>query len=147
MTDSYYLYILNIAVFSVYLWDTLQIINEYIFYEDEFLSSCVTDRPYNQVTEPANAPSSSKDNNEVGTSAGFMKVSPKIIRSFPEARPRTTRRRKHGKSRILTDTRGKTDIANQRAKKGKRKYSEKTIWKKTVKNLITVNSVSKCNTE
>ena len=112
MTDVYYLYILNITVFSVYLWDTLQIRNENIFDEDEFLFYYVTDRPKNQVTEPANAPSSSKDNNEVGMSVGFMKVSPKIIRPFPEAGPRTTRRRKHGKSRILTDTPEKTDIAN-----------------------------------
>jgi hypothetical protein len=124
VTDVYYLYILNITVFSVYLWDALQIRNENIFDEDEFLSFSVTDRPYNQVTEPANAPSSTKDNNEVGTSAGFMKVSPKIIRPFPEAEPRTTRRRK-----------------------GKRKYSGKTLGKKIVKNLITVDSVSKCKTE
>jgi hypothetical protein len=60
----------------------------------------------------------------VGTSAGFRKVSPKIIRPFPEVGPRTTRRRK-----------------------GKRKYSGKTLGKKIVKNFITVDSVSKCKTE
>ena len=147
VTDGYYHYTLNITVFSVYLWDTLQIRNEHIFDEDEFLSSYVTDRPYNKVIEPANAPSSSKDNNVVGTSAGFMKVSLKIIRPSPEAGSKTTRRKKHGKSRILTDTQEKTDIAKQRGKKYKRKYSGKTIGKKTVKNLITVDSVSKCKTK
>jgi hypothetical protein len=85
--DGYYPYILNIRVFSVYLWNTLQIRNDNIFDEDEFLTSDVTDRPYNQVTETANAPSSSKENNEVVPSAAFMKVSPKIIRPFPEAGP------------------------------------------------------------
>ena len=64
-------------------------LNENICDEDEFLSSCVNDRPYSQVTEPARAPSGSKDNTE-GTSAGFMKVSPEIIRPFPKAGPRET---------------------------------------------------------
>jgi hypothetical protein len=76
-----------------------------------------------------------------------MKVSPKIIRTFPEAGPRTTRRRKHGKSTIPKDTTEKSDIANQRAKKGKRKYSEKTLGKKAVKTFITVDNTSKCKTE
>jgi len=35
------------------------------FDEDEFLSSYVPDRLYDQVTEPANASTSSKDNTEV----------------------------------------------------------------------------------
>lgn len=69
-----------------------------------------------------------------------MKVSPKIIRPFPEAGPRKTRRRKQGNSRILTDTPKKTDIANQRAKMSKRKYSGKTLGKKIMKKLITVDS-------
>jgi hypothetical protein len=59
-------------------------LNENIFGEDEFLSSYVTDRPYSRVIEPAIAPSSSKDNSEEGTSAGFIKASPEI-RSFPKA--------------------------------------------------------------
>ena len=37
-------------------------LNENIFVEDEFLSSCVTDRPWSQVTEPASASLSSKEN-------------------------------------------------------------------------------------
>jgi hypothetical protein len=48
-------------------------LNGNIFVEEEFQSSCVTDRTYNQVTEPASSPSSSKENNEEGISAGFMK--------------------------------------------------------------------------
>jgi hypothetical protein len=43
-------------------------LNENIFCEDEFLSSYVTNRPYNHVTESGNAPSSSlasKDNTAV----------------------------------------------------------------------------------
>jgi len=34
----------------------------------------------------------------------------------------------------------KTEIENQRAKKGKRKYSGKTLEKKTENNLIAVDS-------
>jgi hypothetical protein len=51
-----------------------------IFGEDEFLFSCVTDRPYSQLSEPASAPSSCQDCNGERTSVGFMKVSPEIIR-------------------------------------------------------------------
>jgi len=45
-----------------------------------------------------------------------MKVSPEIIRPFPKAGPRKTGGRKHGRSRILTDTTEKTEIENQRSK-------------------------------
>jgi hypothetical protein len=87
-----------------------------IFSEDEFLSPCVNDRPYCQLIGPASVPSSSKDNHEEGTSAGFMKVSSEIIRNFAKAGPRNNGGRKHGKSLILTDTTEKTEIENQRAK-------------------------------
>jgi hypothetical protein len=63
-------------------------LNENIFDENEFLSSYVTDRSYSHITEPANAPSSSRNKNEEGTSAGFMKVSPDIIRPLTKAGPR-----------------------------------------------------------
>ena len=53
-----------------------------IFGEDECLSSYVTDRQYSQATEPASATSSCQDNNEEGTSAGFMEMSSEIIRPF-----------------------------------------------------------------
>jgi hypothetical protein len=43
-------------------------------------------------------------------------VSPEIIRPFPKSGPRKTGGRKHGKSRILTDTAEETKIENQRAK-------------------------------
>jgi len=66
-------------------------LNKNIFGEDEFLSLCVTERTYNQVIEPTCAPSSSKDNNGEGISAGFMKVSPRILQSFPKDGPRKTR--------------------------------------------------------
>ena len=65
---------------------------KWYFSEDEFSSSHVTDRPYSQVTEPSSATSSCRDDNEEGTSAGFMEVSPEIIRLFP-----TAGGRKHGK--------------------------------------------------
>lgn len=112
-----------------------------IFGEDEFLSACVTDRPYSQLSEPASAPSSCQDSNGERTSVVFMKVSPEIIRLFPQARPRKTGGSKHRKSRIQTDTPEKNDTENQRAVKGKRKYSERTLEKKTVKKrVITVGS-------
>jgi len=38
------------------------------------------------------------------TSAGFMKVSPEIVRPFPKSGPRKSGGRKHGKRRFLTDT-------------------------------------------
>ena len=65
-------------------------LNENIFSEDEFLFFYVTDRPFSRVIEPAIAPSSSKDNNEEGTSAGFIKVSPEV-RPFPKAEPKKVR--------------------------------------------------------
>jgi hypothetical protein len=67
-------------------------LNANIFSEDEFLSSYTTDRTYNQVTQPAGVPSSSMDNNEEGLSAGFMKMSPEIIRTCPKDGPRKTGR-------------------------------------------------------
>ena len=69
-----------------------------------------------------------------------MKVSPGTIRPFLKAGPRKTGGRKHAKSRNLTDTSEKYAIENQRARKGKKKYSGKTLEKKTVKNFITVDS-------
>ena len=105
------------------------------------INSYVTDRPYSLVTEPANAPSSSKDINAEETLAGFMKVSPEIVRPFPKSGPRKSGGRKHAKRRILTDTTENSESEYQRAKKGKRKYSGKTLQKKTLKNkLITVDS-------
>jgi hypothetical protein len=79
-------------------------VNENIFVEDEFLSFCVTDRPSSRVTEPTSSSLSSKENSEGGISAGFVKVSAELIRSFPKDRQRKTGGRIHGKSRIKTDT-------------------------------------------
>jgi hypothetical protein len=62
-------------------------LNENIFGEDEFLPTYVTDRLYSWVIEPAIAPTSSRYNNEDGTSAGFIKGSPEI-RPFPKAGPK-----------------------------------------------------------
>jgi hypothetical protein len=74
-------------------------------------------------------------------SFGSVKVSPEIISPFPKFGPRKTEWRKCEKSRILRFSPKKTEIENQRTKKGKRKYSGKTPEKKTVKkNLITVDS-------
>jgi len=85
----------------------------------------------------------SKENNEEGTSAGFVKVSAEIMRHFPKVEPRKTGERKHWKSRIHTDTPWKTEVENPRDKEGKRKYSEekKALEMKTLnKKLINVNS-------
>ena len=54
--------------------------NENIFVEDEFLSSCVTDRTPSRVTEPTSSSLISKENSEGGISTGFVKVSAEIIR-------------------------------------------------------------------
>jgi len=59
-----------------------------------------------------------------------MKVSPEIVRPFPKSGPRKSDGRKHGKRRVLTDTTEKTESEYQRAKKGKRKYSRKTLQRK-----------------
>jgi hypothetical protein len=69
-----------------------------------------------------------------------MKVSPEIIRLFPNAGPRKTVGRKHAKSGILTDISEKNETENQTARKGKKKYSGKTLEKNTVKKFITVDS-------
>jgi hypothetical protein len=89
-----------------------------------------------------NTPSSSKHNGK-GILAGFissMKVNSEIITPFPKVGPRKTGGRTYGKSRILTDTPEKSEIENQRAKKGKRKYSGKVLEKKMVKkSFITLD--------
>jgi hypothetical protein len=87
-------------------------LNENYFCEAELLSSYITDRIYNQEKKPAKTPSNSKDNNEGGKSAGFMKVSPEIIRALPKDGPRKTAGRKDGKSRISKDTTEKTENGN-----------------------------------
>jgi hypothetical protein len=105
-------------------------VTDFVHYIKIFLmqiNSYVTDRPYSLVTEPANTPSSSKDIDAEETLAGFMKVSPEIVRPFPKSGPRKNGGRKHEKRRILTDTTEKTETEYQRAKKGKRKYSGKIL--------------------
>jgi hypothetical protein len=52
---------------------------------------------------------------------GAQKLSPEIIRAFPKAGTRTGGR-KQAQGRSLTDTPEKTEIEDQRAKNGKRKY-------------------------
>jgi hypothetical protein len=86
-------------------------LNENIFGGDKFLSSYVTDRPYSQVSESDNAPSSSLGSKHNTAVISKLKTSTKIIRSmkeglfteiikpFPRARPRKTGGRKHGKNR------------------------------------------------
>jgi len=50
-------------------------------------------------------------------------VSPEGVRPYSKTGPRKKEgKNRHGKSRILTDTPEKTEIGNQRAKEGKRKY-------------------------
>jgi len=91
--------------------------NENIFAEDEFLSSCVTNRPSSRVTEPTSSSSVSKENSGGGISAEFVKVSAEIIRPFPKDRQRKPGGRMHGKSRIQKDTAENTEMGNRRAQK------------------------------
>jgi len=86
------------------------------FFEDEFISSCVTDRPSSRVTEPTSSSLVSKDKSEGGISAGFVKVPAELIRHFPKDRQRKTGRRMHG-NRIQTDTAENTEMENRRAQK------------------------------
>jgi hypothetical protein len=90
-------------------------LNENNFSEDKFLYSYVTDRPYGQVSESDNAPSSSLGSKHNTAVISKLRTSTKIIRSikeglfteirpFPKVRPRKTGGRKCGKTRILTDT-------------------------------------------
>ena len=85
-------------------------LNEKPFWEDEFLSSYVTDRIYIQVKDQAKASSNFKDNNKGGKSAGFMKMFLEIIRALPKDGPRKSGGRKHGNSKIPTDTPRKNEI-------------------------------------
>jgi len=69
-----------------------------------------------------------------------MKITPEIIRPFPNNGPRKTGGRKQGRNWILIDTLQKSETGNQRAKNGRKKYSGKTITKKMVKkSFITVD--------
>jgi hypothetical protein len=64
-------------------------------------------------------------------------MSAEIQRHFPKVGPRKTGERKHGKSRSQTDTPEMTGVETQTAKKGKIKYSGKTLEMKTVnRNLM-----------
>lgn len=102
-------------------------LNANTFEDDEFLSSYENDRPYSQVTESANAPSSNKDNSEEGTPAGLMKVSPEIIRLFPKAGPRKTGGRKHAKSGILPDIFEKIKLKTKEPERVKRSIQGKHL--------------------
>jgi len=80
-----------------------------IVFENEFLSSCVTNRLSSPVTEPTSSYLVSKDDSEEGKSPGFVKVSAELFRPFPKCRQRKTGGWMHGKSgskqtrqRILT---------------------------------------------
>jgi len=61
------------------------------------------------------------DNNGEGISTGFVKGSAELIRTFAKDGPRETGGRKHGKSRIQTDTPENNETENQRTQKVKRK--------------------------
>jgi hypothetical protein len=54
-----------------FIWQIYPL-NKKIFDVGEFLFSSVNERPYSWVKEPASGPSSIKDSNEEGTSAGFI---------------------------------------------------------------------------
>ena len=75
-------------------------VTEFIYYMEIFfmqINSYVTERPYSQVTEPANAPLNSKDINAEETLPGFMRVSPEIVRPFPKYGHRKSGGRRHAK--------------------------------------------------
>jgi hypothetical protein len=101
--------------------------HENIFGEDKFLSSYVTDRPYSQVSESDNVPSSPLGSKHSTAVISKLRTSIKIIRStkglfteiirrFPKARSRKTGGRKRGKTRILTGTPKKKEIENKKCK-------------------------------
>ena len=91
-------------------------LNENTLYEDESLSSYVIERNCNQLKETSRTLSEFKDNNEGRSSAGFMEVSPEIIRPLLKDGPRESDGRKHGKSRIPKDTPERNENENERAK-------------------------------
>lgn len=113
--------------------------NDNIFGEEEFLSSYVTDRPQEE-SEPAAPihsichsreceemlaePSTSGENQHAV-------VSPHIIRPFPKAGPRKTagKKRRKGKTRILTDTPIKDEIEEYKSAGSKAKNSVKKVMK------------------
>ncbi|XP_046393584.1 uncharacterized protein LOC124161317 [Ischnura elegans] len=89
-------------------------LNEDIFQEDEFLSSYVSDRP-----DPALNPGERHEPLQLVSKPSTSEeptISPVMIRPFPKALPRkgTSKGRAKGKSRILTDTPNKEEIAAQK---------------------------------
>lgn len=120
-------------------------VNENVFGDDEFLSSYVSDRPFNAELLMEAGPSTSiieiEPTPAVTTNNSSM-VSPIDIRPFPKAGPRKQSgrgRRKLGKSRILTDTPEKEEIEASVAPK------KVTVAKKIKKKVLNDSSSSSDN--
>lgn len=83
-------------------------LSENISFEGEFLSTYVTDKTYKQVN---NQPKKLQVPGITMKKEHQSEVSPEIIRPFPKGDgPRKTGGRKHGKSKIPTNTPEKTEI-------------------------------------
>lgn len=98
-------------------------VNENIFQDPEFMSSAVTDRP----VEPGNfAPEN--------TPSECSYTSPEAVRPFPKAAPRvtTTKGRKKGACRILTDTPEKDEVERCHIEKLSKKRKKDTNVKRQV---------------
>lgn len=117
-------------------------LNENIFSDNEFLTSYVTDRPYDasnggqNVNNIDNRPSCSTDlpfnhnSDEPRASVSFVQeksyaaVSPEMVRPYPKALPRKSRGgRQKGRTRILTDTPEKEDVEKKKQNRVKPKVS------------------------
>ena len=116
-------------------------LNENIFEDDEFFSSFVTDRPQNLEEMPSTSFDviSTTGSETVllssshPPSTAFIK-SPEMIRPFPKAQPRkkTSRGRKRGKTRILTDTPEKRELEKSKKKKYQPLIKRKISGKKNI---------------
>ncbi|WP_341658275.1 helix-turn-helix domain-containing protein [Blattabacterium cuenoti] len=87
-------------------------LDQNIFGDHEFLSSYVTDRPYEEAAVSVQSTSSVTNAGVSTNPIASSSKSPEIIRPFPKAQPRKapSRGRQRGKTRILTDTPEKEDI-------------------------------------
>ena len=105
-----------------------------IFQDEEFLPSHITDRPM-ATTMHANAAKTVEETEKIPSTSNVnisVNIIPESIRPFKKASPRKRRAGiKKGKTRILTDTPEKIQIAAQARKK------RKTMQKK--KRLVTAN--------
>lgn len=107
--------------------------NENIFGDDEFFSASVTDRPLPHITaETESIPGPSR--NEPSTSKAECIQTPEQLRPFPKAAPRvtTSRGRKCGKSRVLTETPEKLELEKEYEARQAKKAKVQKVTKKII---------------